>query len=230
MSRRTAVLPPEVPLLSFGQRIRAWLNMLFVDHSIFRFIYNTRMAVTPELHRCGHPMPYQLRGAQRAGIKTVLSLRGNETHLGSNQLEWDTCKRIGLNLVHFPIGSRSAPQRDEVLEIINLLETLPKPLLIHCKSGADRAGMVSTIWQLLRGESFDTAMRQLDFWRHGHIKAAKTGVLDQLFYTYRDHVAAHPGTTFPDWVANHYDPVAVTASFKSNFWANQLVDRILRRE
>ncbi|WP_428385654.1 fused DSP-PTPase phosphatase/NAD kinase-like protein [Nevskia ramosa] len=230
MSRRTAVLPPQEPLLSFGQRIRAWLNMLFVDHSIFRFIYNTRMAVTPELHRCGHPMPYQLRGAQRAGIKTVLSLRGNEAHLGSNQLEWDTCKRIGLTLVHFPIGSRSAPQRDEVLEIIKLLETLPKPLLIHCKSGADRAGMVSTIWQLLRGESFDTAMRQLDFWGHGHIKAAKTGVLDQLFYTYRDHVAAHPGTTFPDWVANHYDPVAVTASFKSNFWANQLVDRILRRE
>lgn len=230
MSRRTAVLPPEVPLLSFGQRIGAWLNMLFVDHSIFRFIYNTRLAVTPELHRCGHPMPYQLRGAQRAGIQTVLSLRGNETHLGSNRLEWDTCKRIGLRLVHFPIGSRSAPQRDEVLEIIELLQTLPKPLLIHCKSGADRAGLVSTIWQLLRGEPFDTAMRQLDFWRHGHIKAAKTGVLDQLFYAYRDHVAVHPGTSFPDWVANHYDPIKVTASFKSNFWANQLVDRILRRE
>ena len=222
--------PPDVPLLHGWPRVKAWLNMLFVDHSLFRFIYNTRLAVTPELHRCGHPMPYQLRAAKRAGIKTVLSLRGNESHLGSNQLEWDTCKRIGLTLVHFPIASRSEPKAEQVLTIMDLLESLPKPLLIHCKSGADRAGLVSTIWLMMRGEPVERAMRQMDFWRHGHIKAAKTGVLDQFFYSWRDWRDAHPGATFRDWVANHYDAAAVRASFKSNFWANQLVDRILRRE
>lgn len=229
-ARRGAVLPPVLPPMTVWQRLRWWLNMLFVDHSIFRFFYNTRLAVTPELHRCGHPMPYQLRAAKAAGIACVLSLRGNEPWLGSNQLEWDTCRRIGLDLRHFPIASRSAPKRDEVLAIIDLLDTLPKPLLIHCKSGADRAGLVSTIWLLMQGAPFATAMRQMDFWRHGHIKAAKTGVLDAMFYAYRDHLAAHPGTTFRDWIAGQYDADAVAAAFKSSFWANQIVDRILRRE
>lgn len=230
MSTMPALSPPDLPLLTPTQRFRAWLNMLFVDHSIFRFIYNTRLKVTPELHRCGHPMPYQLRAAQRAGIQTVLSLRGNEQHLGSNQLEWDTCKRIGLRLVHFPIGSRQEPSREQALAIIALLDTLPKPLLIHCKSGADRAGLVSTIWLILRGEPVEKATRQMQFWRHGHIKAAKTGVLDAFFDAWRDWQRAHPDATFRDWVAHHYDAAAVRASFKSNFWANQLVDRILRRE
>lgn len=222
--------PPDVPLLGFWPRVRAWLNMLFVDHSLFRFVYNTRLAVSPELHRCGHPMPYQLRAAQRAGIKAVLSLRGNEAHIGSNQLEWDACKRIGLPLTHFPLGSRNAPSREELLMLIELLDTQPKPLLVHCKSGADRAGMASTIHLLLRGESFDTAMRQLAFWRHGHIRQAKTGALDHFLETWRDWQLAHPDATFRDWARDHYDQKAVTDSFHSSFWANQIVDRILRRE
>jgi len=227
----TATDPPDLPLLTPWLRFKAWLNMLFLDHSFFRFIYNTRLAVTPELHRCGHPMPYQLRAAKRAGIRTVLSLRGNEQHLGSNQLEWDTCKRIGLKLVHFPLPSRSAPSRQQVLGIIELLTTLPKPLLIHCKSGADRAGMVSTIYLILQGQPLKPAMRQqMAFWRHGHLRQAKTGVLDHFLKAWGSWQAAHPGADFKDWAENHYDEEAVKASFRSNFWANQLVDKILRRE
>jgi protein tyrosine/serine phosphatase len=222
--------PPDLPLLTPWPRFKAWLSMLFKDHSLFRFVYNTRIAVTPDLHRSGHPMPYQLRRAQQDGVKTVLSLRGAETHVGSNQLEWDTCKRIGLRLVHFPLGSRSEPSRDQVLKIIDLLETLPKPLLVHCKSGADRAGLVSAIYLILHGESYDTATQQLDFWRHGHIRQAKTGVLDHFLEAWRDWQAKHPDDSFRDWVANHYDSEAVKKSFQSSFWANQIVDRILRRE
>ena len=118
----------------------------------------------------------------------------------------------------------------EVLEIIQLLDSLPKPLLIHCKSGADRAGLVSTIWLILKGEPVARATKQMQFWRHGHIKAAKTGVLDAFFDAWGDWQHTHPDATFRDWVANDYDAAAVRASFKSNFWANQLVDRILRRE
>ena len=222
--------PPDLPLLAPWPRFKAWLSMLFKDHSLFRFVYNTRVSVTPLLQRSGHPMPYQLRRAQRDGVQAVLSLRGAETHVGSNQLEWDTCKRIGLRLVHFPLGSRSEPSRDQVLKIMDLLETLPKPLLVHCKSGADRAGLTSAIHLIMQGESYETATKQLDFWRHGHIRQAKTGVLDHFLETWHAWELAHPGATFRDWVANHYDAAAVRASFHSSFWANQLVDRILRRE
>jgi protein tyrosine/serine phosphatase len=230
----TPTPPPEVPLLTPWQRFKAWLNMLFLDHSIFRFVYNTRLRVdnesAPALYRSGHPMPYQLRAARRAGVKSVLSLRGAEAHVGSNRLEWDTVKREGLQLVHFPLGSRSEPSRDQVLQIIDLMETLPKPILVHCKSGADRAGLASTIWLLQHGASLAEAMRQMQFWRHGHVRQAKTGILDAFFEAYGQYAAAHPGTSFRDWVANQYDAEALKQSFRSSFWANQIVDRILRRE
>jgi protein tyrosine/serine phosphatase len=230
------IAPPEVPLLTPWQRFVAWLSMLFLDHSIFRFFYNTRLRVgrkrndAETLYRSGHPMPYQLRAARRAGVKSVLSLRGAESHVGSNRLEWDTVQREGLKLVHFPIGSRSEPSREQVLQIIDLLETMPKPMLVHCKSGADRAGLASTIWLLQQGVSLREAMQQMQFWRHGHVRQAKTGILDAFFESYGRYAEAHPGATFREWVAEHYDAEALKASFRSSYWANQIVDRILRRE
>jgi protein tyrosine phosphatase (PTP) superfamily phosphohydrolase (DUF442 family) len=223
--------PAHVPPLSFWQWLRAWINMLFADHSIFRLFYNTRTKVADGLYRSGHPMPYQLRAAQRTGVRSVISLRGAETHIGSNQLEWQTCQELKLPLVHYPIGSRDTPSREQVQEIIRLFRTLPRPILVHCKSGADRAGLASTIFLLTEEHRpIDEAMKQLEFWRHGHLKQAKTGVLDKFFETYRAYQQANRSTTFEDWLANHYDREAVRHAFHSSWWANQIVDRLLKRE
>lgn len=225
-----AAVPDAPPPMSAWKRLRVWLNMLFVDHSIFRFFFNTRYPVAPGVYRSSHPMPYQLRQAKKAGVRSVLSLRGTETHIGSNILEWETCHELGLVLANFPIASRDAPWKDQLQTIDRLLRDMPKPMLIHCKSGADRAGLVSTLYHLLREKQpLEQARRELSFWRFGHVKQAKTGILDHFFDCYQQHHQAH-GTGFMDWVEHHYDRDAVVASFHSNWWANKLVDWVLRRE
>ena len=225
-----AIAPPALPPLSPGARFRAWMNMLWLDHSFFRFFYNLRLLVAPGLYRSSHPMPYQLRAAARAGVKSVLNLRGVETHVGSNVLEWDACREAGLHIVHFPMPSRDPPEPGQVLGLVRLFETLPKPILVHCKSGADRAGLASTVYRLTQvGEPLEAAIRELAFWRHGHVRQAKTGVLDHFFEVYREHRDRH-GTAFLDWVRKDYDRQAVKDSFHSQWWANQLVDFVLRRE
>jgi len=225
-SAATRQYPPLTP----WKRFLAWLNMLFVDHSMFRFFFNTRHAIAADCYRSSHPMPYQLRAAARAGVKSVLSLRGDETHIGSNVLEIETCRALGLNLVHYPIGSRDAPERHQLLRIKELFAELPRPLLIHCKSGADRAGLASAIYLLVeKGQPVEIAERELCFWPHGHIRQAKTGILDHFLETFRTHHQAH-GTSFMDWAEHHYDREAVRKSFHSSWWANKVVDTILRRE
>lgn len=222
--------PPSLPRPRFWQRIGIWLNALFVDHAIFRVFYNTRRALTPDFHRSGHPLPYQLRHAARAGVKSVLNLRGAESHVGSNRLEWLACEALDLPVLHLPLGSRSPPEREQVLALIELFQSLPKPLWVHCKSGADRAGLASVIFLLTqKGVPLEAALREFEFWKHGHVRQAKTGVLDHFFDTYRRHRDAH-GTDFLTWVREHYDRDAVEKSFHSIWWANQLVDFILRRE
>lgn len=222
--------PPDLPPLSPWRRFVEWNKMLWADHSFFRFVFNTRSQIAPGVYRSSHPMPYQLRSAQRAGVRTVLNLRGPEQHVGSNQIEWDACRRLGLKLVHFPIGSRDAPSREQVLTLIELLGTLPRGLLIHCKSGADRAGLASTIYMLVyAGQPLDQALKQLSFWRHGHVHQAKTGILDHFFEHYRLYCAQQP-IGFEDWIRTVYDRKAVIESFHSSWWANKLVDAVLHRE
>ncbi len=220
-----------VPLhLNALQRVGAWTNALIIDHAIFRFFYNTRYRVTPEFYRSSHPLPYQLRAAKAAGIRSVISLRGDEAHLGSNRLEWESCADEGLKLVHYPIGSRDAPEREQVLAIIDLFATLERPLLVHCKSGADRAGFASTLFLLSQERvPYEVAIRQMSFWHFGHIKQARTGILDHFFETYRVY-SEHHDISFDDWVREVYDREAVRRSFHSSWWANQLTDFILRRE
>jgi protein tyrosine phosphatase (PTP) superfamily phosphohydrolase (DUF442 family) len=220
----------QYPVLTPWKRFLAWLNMLFIDHSMFRFFFNTRHAIASDCYRSSHPMPYQLRAAARAGVKSVLSLRGDETHIGSNVLEIEACRQLGLNLVHYPIGSRDAPERRQLLRIRELFAELPRPLLIHCKSGADRAGLASAIYLLVeKNQPVEIAERELCFWPHGHVRQAKTGILDHFLETFRAHHLAH-GTSFMDWVEHHYDREAVRQSFHSSWWANKVVDTILRRE
>lgn len=227
---RPTKAPPEVAPLRGWPRVKAWLNMLFVDHSIFRFFFNLRQAIAPGVYRSSHPMPYQLRRAARAGIKTVLNLRDAQASIGSNQLEWDTAARCRLKVVHFPMGSRDSPSRSEILGLVQAFRQAEYPLLLHCKSGADRAGFASTVYQLVEaGKPLPEARHELRFWWHGHVRQAKTGILDHFFDCYAE-AQQRSGTAFLDWVCSDYDRDAVRLSFRQSWWATVLIDKLLRRE
>jgi protein tyrosine/serine phosphatase len=99
---------------------------------------------------------------------------------------------------------------------------------MHCKSGADRAGIMSALYLLLRqSATLDEASKQLAL-KYLHIRQSKTGLLDAFLETYRPFEA--DGMTFIDWVDQHLDPADITSQFRSKGWANRLVDSILRRE
>lgn len=227
--KQPATIPKLAPMSRLGYFL-AWMNMLWLDHAIFRFFFNRRTKVADGVFRSSHPMPYQLRSAAAAGVRTVLSLRGVETKIGSNRLEWEVCRGLGLTLIHFPLGSRDAPSADEVLGLRRLFREMEYPVLVHCKSGADRAGLVAALYLMMQeGWPVAEARKQLRFWWHGHVRQAKTGILDHFLDCYEvEH--AREGISFLDWVANRYERDSVRASFREQWWAAQLVDRLLRRE
>ena len=65
--------------------------------------------------------------------------------------------------------------------------------------------------------------------RYGHIRQAKTGVID-FFYEQYLKAEAETGIGFREWIETVYDRDALNASFKANWAAKVLVDRILQRE
>jgi protein tyrosine/serine phosphatase len=144
-------------------------------------------------------------------------------------LEADACERLGLTLVNFVLASREAPTCEQVLAAKALLETLEYPCMMHCKSGADRAGVMSVFYAHFRlGQPIEEAARQLSF-RYGHIRHGETGVLDYVFQHYLDD--APEGMSFEDWVRRpEYDHERVKAAFTSQWWGTLLTERLLRRE
>lgn len=216
------------PLGGRLDQLRAWANMLFVDHGLFRLIYANRARVTDELWRSAQPSPGQIARLGREGVRTVVNLRGGREH-GSWPLERDACRRHGLALVDFVLRSREAPSRESLHEAARLFGALNYPVLVHCKSGADRAGLFAALYLILRrGLAVAEARGQLSL-RFGHFRHAKTGILDAFLDSYeRDGEAK--GIGLLDWVDTAYDREALMRDFRPRLWSTLLADRLVRRE
>lgn len=215
---------PRGPL----RRLSAYLDTIFLDHAMFRMLYPNFHWVSPIMARSNNPLPYHLRWAAARGIRTVINLRGGNP---SNwyYLEAEACRRLGLTLVNFPVRSRDVPDKATIHGARALFESIEYPALMHCKSGADRAGLMSALYLLVReGRPLEQATSHLTFW-YGHVKQGKTGMIDHFFECYRRE-GRERGMAFMDWVDTVYDPDAARRSFRSRWWANALVDWILRRE
>jgi protein tyrosine phosphatase (PTP) superfamily phosphohydrolase (DUF442 family) len=218
---------PEWVRRSFGPPA-SYLDMLFVDHGIFRLIYVNRHRVGARAWRSAQPAPHHIRALARRGIRTVVNLRG-ERLCGSYWLEREACRRYGIELVNFQVRSRDAPSREELKAACDLFERIQYPMLMHCKSGADRAGLMSALYLFVKeGVPLDHARRELSL-RYGHFRQADTGVLDYFFDRYFEDNARCPMPFF-EWVETVYDPDELKRSFRAQGWANRIVGSVLRRE
>jgi len=209
-------------------RALAWVDSLFVDHAVFRLIWSNLTPVAPGiLYRCNHPTPARLRAMQRVlGIRSVINLRG-QTQSGSDALSRDAARRLGLEFHDIPFESRGAPRVDRVLRLHGIFQTMAMPAIMHCKSGADRAGIASALWILMQGGSTEEALRHLS-WRFGHVKQSRTGVLDAFVLRFQRD--AEGRKAFLDWLRDDYDRDALQRDFRANGLASFVNDWVLAHE
>jgi protein tyrosine/serine phosphatase len=209
-------------------RAAAWRDSLLVDHAVFRTVWTNFAEVLPgRLYRSNHPTPGHLRAAaRRLQLRTLINLRGPRA-CGSDALSREAAARLGLLHIDMAFESRGAPHRDRILRYAEILKTLPTPALMHCKSGADRAGLASGLAILLDGGTAAEALKQLS-WRFGHWRQARTGVLDAFFLRYA--AEAEGRIPFLTWVETEYDEAALKRDFVAGGLASFVTDRILRRE
>ena len=145
-------------------------------------------------------------------------------------LEKEACDKLNINLINHPMSSRKLPKKEMVLKAKELLETTEYPILIHCKSGADRAGLMSVFYMhFVEKQPIEEAVKQLSV-KYGHFRWADTGKLDFFFDHFFKYKKDNPEIEFIDWVTNIYDREAIDGQFHSSGWANIVVNKILHRE
>ncbi len=211
-----------------GARRNAAIDMLLFDHGLIRKVWRNEHEIDAGVWRSNQPDPATIRRLKSQGFQSVLNLRG-ETEGGSYLLEREACRAAGIELVDFKLNSRKLPSREQILELDAIFARLPRPFLMHCKSGADRAGFAAALYLLLQKDAPpDVAQEQLS-WRYLHLKGAATGVLHFLLERYAADSAAAP-VSFREWVETRYDPEALAAEYRGGKAADFVVDRVLRRE
>lgn len=213
-------------------RLLAWLDMHLVDHGVIRAVYNNFHALGGGMYRLSQPSPSQIRRYQRThGIKTIVNLRGSNGY-GSYALEAEACHELGIKLVDLRMYSRQPPTVELLDETKALFDLIEYPALMHCKSGADRAGLGSALYKHFRLGVPIAELRELSP-RYGHFNFGATAVLDYFFARYLSDNARQP-IAFIDWVHTRYDKLALHADFvrerKDRSMGDWFVDKVLRRE
>ena len=184
------------------------------------------------------PYPGDIDWAACNGIRTIVTARHDPRH-GGHALVAEACARHGLAYETFAdtnfldptyfLFSRAAPSREVLLATSEFFAKIEHPVLLHCKSGADRAGLLSALYLIVAERvPVRDARKQLSM-RFLHFSASRTGILDALFEAY---LAAHPNEAVPflDWVAKDYDPAALTRNFRHHRFWDFLERSLLRRE
>lgn len=209
----------------FKTHLSYWLD----DHAFLRVAFSNAHWLGPDLVRTNQPSPRQLARWKAKGIKTVINLRGARDE-AYYWLEKDACQRLGLTLIDAPLDSRDVPGPDRVHRAKALFQTIEYPVLIHCKSGADRAGLMAVFYRHFHlGEPISEAMSQLSK-KYLHSREGLTGVLDFYLEKYV-HEIEPQGIGFLEWVDSPgYDPKAIRAEFKAGWWGTLLTERLLKRE
>lgn len=96
--------------------------------------------------RANQPSPEAIARYAEMGIKTILNLRG-KADTGYYALEREACERHGIALVDQRMHSREPPSKAQVHAAKALFESIQYPALMHCKSGADRAGAMAVLYK-----------------------------------------------------------------------------------
>jgi protein tyrosine/serine phosphatase len=220
---------PVFDLSTPAGRTSTYLNYLWNDHAYLRLGFSNAHWISDELVRTNQPWPHQLAEWKRRGIKTIINLRGG-FDASFHALEKDACQRLRLTMVDFTITSREVPSRARVLGAKALFESIDYPALMHCKSGADRAGIMSVFYKHFRqGVPIREALEQLSL-KYLHVRHGNTGVLD---YTFERYLAeGEPkGQSFLEWVQSEaYDEAGIKADFRSRMWGRLLTDGVVKRE
>lgn len=143
-------------------------------------------------------------------LRSILNLRGGSRADSWYVAEVRAAEDAGVLFYDLPLSATRRPTRNELLRLIDTLRSCPYPLLIHCKSGADRTGLATAVYLMLdRGVAPLEAERAFSL-EYGHIPLYGPQHLHEPLHEYASWLASrglsHSADRFRDWVRCDYDP------------------------
>jgi protein tyrosine phosphatase (PTP) superfamily phosphohydrolase (DUF442 family) len=144
-------------------------------HYVWNALDNFHEVIPGQLYRSGQMSAAHLQAVvETNGIRTIVNLRGANPGEAWYRYELEAAQSSGLVHIDLPIDS-VFPTKDELRELMQVIETCPKPVLLHCQSGIDRTGIASALACLLLEDPYtpELALGQLT-WQYGCLPGSKS--------------------------------------------------------
>jgi len=134
------------------------------------------------LYRGGLPNQEGLNQLKSLGIKTIISLRGEDEE---SLQEENSVRVLGMNFYNLPMSVYNRPSDEQVLDFLEIVLTKSnQPVFVHCSSGRDRTGaMVAMYRVLVSGLTIKQAYQEaknLGFWPYRGEKPELKNFIHQL--------------------------------------------------
>ena len=172
---------------------------------------NLHPVISDQILRSGQLSASELEEViERHAIRSIVNLRGS--HAGEAWYDSERAVAAQLGVIHHDLGLSAdrQPDRRDVLALIDLLETSPRPVLVHCEAGADRAGLASAIARIVVGQADLAESRHELSLAFGHIPFGPSSALDHVLDEYERYLdetgQPHGADTFKRWAATEYVP------------------------
>ena len=114
-------------------------------------------------------------------IKSIVNLLGEKAKETWYQEEIEVSAKYNVKHYDLSLPALREPNEEEVQRLVEIFKTAPRPVLIHCKAGADRSGLAAAMWRVvIDKEPKSTAGKHLSVW-YGHIPVGNTIAMDRFF-------------------------------------------------
>ena len=205
---------------------RRWAKLHYhlFDHAFLRIFWTNFWPVAPGVWRSNQPTHARFEKYAKMGIKTVVNLRGEDKH-AHYLFEKESVEALGMTLVNAKLWAREAAPRKRILAVIEALREAERPMVFHCKSGADRAGFVAAAYLLVfEGASIEEAKKQLGL-KYIHLDFTKTGVQDYVLDIYEARLVLGE-IGFEEWIATEYSAKPIQAAFEAGRPAFEIAEAL----
>jgi protein tyrosine/serine phosphatase len=184
------------------------LAAVWVRSLRFYFLGDNLHAVIPhEVYRSAQPSPAALeRWIRELGIRTAINLRG-ESSKAWFKAERGVAEAHRVDFYSLPLANGSMPHRKALQQLVHLLDTARRPILLHCAQGIERSSIASAVAVLLTGGDVMEARKQF-----GLIYGYVPGIDEhpKMLDDYEQWLAmkgwSHTPARFRYWVENDYVP------------------------
>lgn len=155
------------------------------------------------------------RFLERRGIRAVINLRGRNDDLNWWKNETAIAAAHGIAHLDAMLDSRKIPTRDMLARLIETFDAAPRPFMVKCSGGQDRASFASALYLIHRGgwAAMDAALAQFARFPYLHFpKAQQRWLKPFLEFARQDS----KGAPLAQWIAQDYTPEKAKAWFDAN--------------